>query len=268
MVRALVVVFALSIAAAATVQAWGPQGHRLVAMVAANHLTPAAHQAVRSLLGHESLADVAVWADEYIAGHRETAPWHYVNMPADGTPYVAGRDCPQHNCVVDQIRENQERLARGDSSRADRVMALKFLVHFIGDLHQPFHAIGVERGGNGIPVVIFGSPTCGRDGSDRFACNLHGLWDSELIGHRRLRDGAYAVELERAIKARQLRASGTPVEWAMESNALARAALLPAGADAGEAYYRAHIAQIDERLALGGLRLARLLNDALAAGPR
>ena len=144
-------------------------------------------------------------------------------------------------------------------------MALKFLVHFVGDLHQPFHAIGVERGGNGIPVSVFGRPTCGRGGPDRFACNLHGLWDSELIGHRRLRDGAYAAELERQIKARQLRPSGTAVEWAMESNALARAALLPAGGDAGEAYYRAHIAQVDERLALGGLRLARALNEALGS---
>jgi hypothetical protein len=245
------------------VRGWGPQGHRLVAMVAANHLTPAAHQGVKSLLGHESLADVAVWADEYVSDHRETAPWHYVNIPGNSTQYVAGRDCPQHNCVVDRIRDNQERLANRALSRADRAMALKFLVHFVGDLHQPFHAIGLERGGNGIPVSIFGSSTCGRIQSDRFACNLHGLWDSELIGHRRLRDGAYAVELERQIKARQLRASGTPEQWALESNALARAALLRPGDDAGEEYYRAHIAQVEERLALGGLRLARVLNEAL-----
>jgi len=247
-----------------TLEGWGPQGHRLVAMVAANHLTPAARQNVRALLGNESLADVAVWADEYIESHRETAPWHYVNIPADGTQYEAGRDCPRHDCVVDRIRDNQERLANRSLGRADRATALRFLVHFVGDLHQPFHAIGIERGGNRIPVSIFGSPTCGRGDSDRFSCNLHGLWDSELIGHRRLRDGAYAAELERQIASRRLRASGTEVEWAMESHALARAALLPAGAEAGEAYYRAHIAQIDERLALGGLRLARSLNDALA----
>ena len=265
MMRTLAFVFALLIVAASTVHGWGPQGHRLVAMVANNHLSPAARQNVKSLLGNESLADVAVWADAYVAeGHRETAPWHYVNIPADGSQYVAGRDCPRHDCVVDRIRENQERLANRSLGRADRATALKFLVHFVGDLHQPFHAIGIERGGNGIPVSIFGSPTCGRGDFDRFSCNLHGLWDSELIGHRRLRDGAYAAELERQIASRRLRASGTAVEWAMESHALARAALLPAGAEAGEAYYRAHIEQIDERLALGGLRLARALNDALA----
>ena len=257
----------LALFASVSLDGWGPQGHRLVAMVAANHLTPAARQNVRALLGHETLADVAVWADAYVAdGHRETQPWHYVNIP-DGLPYAAGRDCARHDCVIDRIQDHRERLANRALGHSERAMALRFLVHFIGDVHQPFHAIGTERGGNGIPVSIFGSPTCGRGDSDRFGCNLHGLWDSELIGHRRLRDGAYAAELERQISARRLRASGTPLEWAMESHALARAALLPAGADAGEAYYRAHIAQIDERLALGGLRLARTLNDALTESP-
>ena len=245
---------------------WGPQGHRLVAMVAANHLTPAARQNVNWLLGNETLASVAVWADAYVAeGHRETAPWHYVNIPVNGSAYVSGRDCPRGDCVVDRIRDQQARLANRSLARADRARALKFVVHFVGDLHQPFHAIGVERGGNGIPVSVFGSSTCGRGDPSRSGCNLHGLWDSELIGHRRLRDGAYAAELERQIKVRRMTASGSAAEWAMESHALARAALLPAGGEAGEAYYRTHIGKIDERLALGGLRLARLLNDALGS---
>jgi hypothetical protein len=250
-----------------TLEGWGPQGHRLVAMVAANHLSPVARQNVRWLLGNDTLADVAAWADAYVAdGHRETAPWHYVNIPADGTPYVSTRDCARGDCVVDRIRDNQNRLANRSLGRADRAMALKFVVHFVGDLHQPFHAIGVERGGNGIPIVAFGSRTCGRGGPER-SCTLHGLWDSELIGHRRLRDGAYASELERQISAQRWRASGSPVDWAMESNALARASLLRAGGEAGEAYYQAHIAQIDQRLAMGGLRLARMLNDTLAEQP-
>jgi hypothetical protein len=165
--------------------------------------------------------------------------------------------------VVDRIHDNHARLSNRSLGRADRAMALKFVVHLVGDLHQPFHAIGVERGGNGIPISVFGSSTCGRGDPSRSSCNLHGLWDSELIGHRRLRDGAYAAELERQIKARRLAAAGSPAEWAIESHALAKAALLPAGGEAGEPYYQAHIAQIDERLALGGLRLARLLNEAL-----
>lgn len=248
--------------AGASVEGWGPQGHRLVAIVAANHLTPAARKQVTSLLGGESLADVAIWADEYVEGHRETAPWHYVNIPADGRRYVRDRDCLRGDCVVDRIRYHQERLANRSLRRADRAMALKFVVHFVGDLHQPFHAIGVERGGNGIPLSIFGSATCGR-GDPLRPCNLHGLWDSELIAHRKLRDRAYAAELERQIAARKWTASGTAAEWAMESHALARAALLPARGDADDAYYRKHIAKVDERLALGGLRLAAVLNTSL-----
>jgi len=235
-------------------------------MVATNHLTPVARQNVKWLLRDESLADVAVWADEYVEGHRETAPWHYVNIPADGRRYVSDRDCLRGDCVVARIRYHQERLANRSLSRPDRAMALKFLVHFVGDLHQPFHAIGVERGGNGIPLSIFGAATCGRGDSLR-SCNLHGLWDSELLAHRKLRDGAYSAELERQITIGgwSAPADGSAEEWAMESHALAKAAMLPARGEADDAYYRAHITQVEKRLALGGLRLARLLNQALGS---
>ena len=278
MLRALAVVFALSLVAAPTVHGWGPQGHRLVAIVAEHHLTPAVRKGVQGLLGDESLADVAVWADEYLQGNNQTSYWHYVNIPADARGYDRDRDCPRQpgvsaggrgdawrDCVVDRIRYNQERVANRMLDRADRAVALKFLVHLIGDLHQPFHALGVERGGNGIPVSAFGSAKCGYPDGTRFDCNLHSLWDSELIAHRKLRDGAYAAELERQIAARGWKASGSAAEWAMESHALAKAALLPRHGEADEGYYRAHMAQIDQRLALGGLRLAQALNEALGS---
>jgi nuclease S1 len=262
--------------ASVSLDGWGPQGHRLVAIVATNHLTPAARQQVQRLLGEESLADVAVWADDYLAGNNQTSYWHYVNIPADATRYDRDRDCPRQpgvsaggrgdrwrDCVVDRIRYNEERLANRSLDGADRAIALKFLVHLIGDLHQPFHALGIERGGNGIPVSVFGSPTCGYPDGTRFSCNLHALWDSELIAHRKLRDRAYAAELERQIAERKWSARGSAADWAMESHALAKRALLAPRGEADEAYYRKHIAAIDERLALGGLRLAATMNDAL-----
>ena len=263
---------------AASVEGWGPQGHRLVAIVAANHLSQGARTGVTALLGDESLADVAVWADDLRDELAQTSPWHFVNLPIDAARYDRDRDCPRQpgvaagsradvwrGCVVERTRYNEQRLGDRSLDRADRAIALKFLVHLIGDLHQPFHAVGVERGGNGIRVSVFGSPDCGyRDGT-RFPCNLHALWDSELIAHRKLNDRAYAAELERQISARRWRASGSAAEWAMESHALARAALLPERGEANEAYYRANIAKIDERLALGGLRLAAAINDALGS---
>ena len=78
----------------ATAHAWSPQGHRLVALVATNHLTPAARQSVSSLLGDASLADVAVWADQYLEGNNQTSFWHYVNIPLDASSYDRDRDCP------------------------------------------------------------------------------------------------------------------------------------------------------------------------------
>ena len=267
--------------AAATVHAWSPQGHRLVALLATNHLTPTARQNVSWLLGRASLADVAVWADQY-PGNNQTSSWHYVNIPLDATNYDRDRDCPgqprvsagdrgdrRHDCVVDRILYNQERLANPSLDRADRAIALKFLVHLIGDLHQPFHALGVERGGNGILVSAFGSTTCSHDDGTPYPCNLHGVWDTALIAHRRLGDRQYIAALERQIQERGLDAmeTGSPAQWAMESHALAKVALLPAQGAVDEAYFRAQIAVVDERLALGGLRLAAWLNRSLANAP-
>jgi hypothetical protein len=261
----------------APLEAWGPQGHRLVALIAANHLTPAARRATAALLDGRSLADIAVWADDYVAGNYQTGSWHYVNIPADARAYDRERDCPRQpgvspggrgdnwrDCVVDRILYNERRLRDPALDRADHAIALKFVVHFIGDLHQPFHALMVERGGNGIPVSVFGSPTCGYPDGTKFPCNLHAVWDGDLIAHRHLSDRAYVSELEQMIARRKWSAdaAGTPAEWAMESHELAKEALLPPGGNADEAYYRAHIAELDARLARGGLRLAATLNRA------
>ena len=268
--------------ASAAVHTWGPQGHRLVALVAANHLTPAARQSVSWLLGDASLADVAVWADQYVATNHQTSFWHYVNIPLDAVRYDRERDCPTQpgaaagsrgdrwrDCVVDRVLYNQERLANSSLDRADRGIALKFVVHLIADLHQPFHAVGVQRGGNGIPVSVFGSATCVHGDGTPHACNLHGAWDTELIAHRRLGDKQYLALLEQRIRERGWNAveAGSPAQWAMESHALAKAALLPSRGVIDEAYFNAHAAAVDERLALGGLRLAAWLNRSLTGAP-
>jgi S1/P1 Nuclease len=265
-----------------TVRAWSPQGHRLVALLATKHLTSTAQQNVSWLLGNESLADVAVWADQYLEGINQTSFWHYVNIPLDATRYDRDRDCPRQpgvlpgargdrwrDCAVDRILYNQERLANPSLDRADRAIALKFLVHLIGDLHQPFHALGVERGGNGIPVTAFGSATCSYDDGTPHPCNLHGIWDTALIAHRRLSDQQYLAELERQIKQGGLDAMavGSPSEWAMESHALAKVALLRPQGVVDESYYRAEIPVVDARLARGGLRLAAWLNRSLVGPP-
>lgn len=198
------------------------------------------------------------------------------------TAYDRDRDCPRQpgvvaggrgdtwrDCAVDRIIYNQERLTNTSLDRSDRAIALKFLVHLVGDLHQPFHALGVERGGNGIPVSAFGSPTCTYDDGTPYRCNLHGIWDTTLIAHRQLGGRQYLVTLEPQLARRRSDTilNSSPAEWAMESHALAKTALLQPGAVVGDAYFRTQIAVIDERLALGGLRLAALFNRSLTTAP-
>lgn len=273
----------LAALAVVEIDAWGAQGHRLVALVATARLTPAAQQSVKWLLPDRSLADVAVWADDYRVDHSATAPWHFVNPPIEATTYDRDRDCPRQpgvtagsrgdrwrDCVVDRILYARERLADGTLDRADRAAALKFLVHFVGDLHQPMHTFITGRGGNDIPVVFFGSPTCTSSTGDSYPCNLHGLWDTLLIARRNLTDQQYLQQLTRLIQDRKLDAmsGATPADWTAESLRLAKAAALQPKGVVDEAYYQKQIQVVDQRLAQGGIRLATALNEIFKTPPR
>ena len=259
-------------------RAWGGQGHRLVGLIAAERLTPAARKTAAWLLDGQTLADVSSWADSLTSDQVQTSYWHYLNIPPDAIGYDRDRDCPKQpnveagsrsdrwrDCVVDRIAYWEERLADVKLDRADRATALKFVVHFIGDLHQPFHALGVGRGGNDVKVRVFGEANCGNDPARPNPCNLHSVWDSRLIARRALDDGPYMVELRRVIGAKGLgsQPTGTPAQWAEQSFRLAKEALVRPDTNIDDGYYRRHITAIDERLALGGVRLAAELNRLL-----
>jgi hypothetical protein len=258
--------------------AWGAQGHRLVGRIAADRLTPVAKQNVAWLLDGQTLADVASWADSLTGDQVQTSYWHYLNIPPGASGYDRDRDCPRQpgvaagsrsdrwrDCVVDRIAYWEERLGDARLDRADRATALKFVVHFIGDLHQPFHALGVGRGGNDVKVRVFGEANCGRDSNKPVPCNLHSVWDSRLIARRSLNDERYLVELRNVIDAKRLgsQPGGTPAQWAEQSFRVAKEALVKPDTNIDEGYYRRHITVIDERLALAGIRLAAVLNRVL-----
>lgn len=278
---ALLTLCAIASAPPSHVHAWGAQGHRLVGAIAADLLTPAARREVDSLLDGRTLADVGNWADQIRDDLQQTANWHYVNIPIGAAGYDRDRDCPRQtqtsagsradrwrDCIVDRIDYARARLASRSLDRADRATALKFLVHLVGDIHQPFHAIGVARGGNGIPVKVFGSSSCGVEGASSQPCNLHYAWDVSLMAHRGLDDGRYAAGLSRRVAAARTTALRAPADWAMESQTLAAAALLPARGDVDDAYYRTQIEVVDDQIARAGVRLAGLINEALSAGGR
>ena len=253
---------------------WGPAGHRIVARIAQANLRNSTRLQVRDLLGDDDLAGISVWADEIKMQRPETASWHFVDIPGNSTGFNEARDCyrpnsneknyqasiDRHNCVVDRIQMSAAILAEKSASHSDRAEALKFLVHFVADIHQPLHAIADSRGGNDIHVFEFGSSQCGK-----YPCNLHFVWDIGLIAHSGRSESEYVALLQRQVALQHLRSrsDGTPEEWANESFRLAKQVWLNDGAMVDEAYYRKNIDILEKRLALAGLRLAALLNDVL-----
>jgi len=249
--RAWHLLLALAAAAgSATANAWGADGHRLIAEAAEARLSGEARAELHRLLALEaeqSLSAIATWADE--ARNRATAPWHYVLMEEDCS---GPRACRQGACVVAAI-ERQADAVGSSASDADRLRALKFLVHLVGDIHQPLHAgAGNDRGGN-----LFQLRTWGK------GSNLHALWDSELIRRRpgglaQLRGDIQSLLPE--IPA----ASLDPVAWARESCRVATAAgFYPDSRVVGDSYAAEQDRALVEQLARAARRLGELLDAVL-----
>jgi hypothetical protein len=243
--------------------AWGASGHAIVAELAQRRLEPGALAKVKELLGGEtSLASIASWADDVRPHETETSNWHFVDIPYDASRYDPARDCqrsPMGDCVIEAIARLRTTLADASQSREGRARALKFLVHFVGDLHQPLHCAhrNHDRGGNDVMVFFFG---------ERVA--LHKVWDTSIIDRRVFNWGEYVRYLEEEWFPQQDAAKlarGGPIDWALESHAHAVKDVyaIPGDFNVGESYYKKALLVVDRQLAAAGVRLARLLNEAL-----
>lgn len=237
--------------------AWGRDGHQLVAQVADRQLAPRARSQVEHLLALEpgaTLASISTWADE----HRSpsTAAWHYVNLPRGACTYVPPRDCPDGRCVVAAIERQADLLANESNAAGIRLQALKYLVHLVADIHQPFHAGSADdKGGNLYQLQAFG----GR------GTNLHAVWDSGLIEHAPEGTEQFRKAVLAATPAKAL-ASGTPATWAEESCQVVwanRAELYPTGHRLEADYATRMTPVVRDRLVRAGARLAALLNAKL-----
>ncbi|MEP6687629.1 MAG: S1/P1 nuclease [Gemmatimonadales bacterium] len=241
---------------------WYDEGHRLVARLAEERLTPQAAAAVRELLGGQRLADAALWADRIRAERPDTKPLHYVNIPLAARSYLPARDCPTGRCIIAAIERDRLTLANARATPAARAEALRFLAHLIGDLHQPLHvADDGDRGGNDRRVTFLGVPK-----------NLHKVWDGELIEAVGLSEEQYYARLRRRMDSLDLPTleRGTTVDWAMEGHDVAarRAYRLTRGATIDRDYVEASLPSVDRALIAAGVRLARVLNEALSGyGP-
>jgi len=254
--------------------AWGQEGHAVVAEIAQRRLSPAATAAVEHLLGRgHSLAAVASWADDMREARPETYRWHFVSIPRAAPTYEAARDCAattRGDCVVAQLErlKNDLRCAATADLRRD---ALRYAVHFVGDIHQPLHAVGDERGGNLLMVrVEWRGLTClAKCVPKRIDANFHAVWDSHLINSVAWNWGAYVNRLEGGwLAGAEARAAdadgGSAADWANATHTQGQAVwdLVPPTRVLDDSYFQQVLPVVDRQLGLAGLRLARFLNEA------
>jgi S1/P1 Nuclease len=299
--------------------AWGCDGHQAVAFIAERLLSPASRKAVDSLLAAspvdqaikafcppvpgDPLVDASTWADDYRSSTPATGSWHFINFPLAVGSRTANYKayCPAGNCVIDAIVTQYRVLTTGANAKM-KADALRFIVHFVGDLHQPLHATtNGDRGGNCLPVTFFGEAPV-EDDRHNFRPNLHSVWDDGAIRHlmeaqrltnsRALADYIAKVSPLRSVSAQAASASLVS-SWARDADALARtvaygrlpvkAALEPASAltlsscadnnnvgqrmaslheQLAETYQRASEPVILSQIRLAGERLAAVLKAA------
>lgn len=270
----LAVMLAVWLTGSAPALAWGPLGHQTIAVIAETNLTPAAREYVKVRLGKQSLADVASWADSVVRDPQYLGSlWYHFEKIPDGLSYLDNlRAMPdwqwRKGGVVEAILVANATLRDTQAAPAARKNALMFLVHLVGDIHQPLHTgRPADRGGVNIKLDWYGTTV-----------SLHRVWDTGLLltGHRdlfpngistRAASRAYADYLIRAY-ARKAFTTEMDVEgWLNESLAIRPAAYDPDYVRNPERYQQRHLEQIDGRIYVAGLRLARLLNDIAAGNP-
>ena len=267
--------------------AWGYEGHEIIADIARLRLTPAVRAKVDAMLAGDTdtltahdMAAEATWADAYRgAGHRETAAWHFVDIELDHpdlTSACFGRQPlndalasagPAQDCVVDKIDEFTAELAAPTTTPAERLLALKFVLHFVGDVHQPLHASDhQDRGGNCVRIALGGPRTS----------NLHAYWDTGVLEPLGADPQTAAVQLAARITPEQVAAwsRGTAADWAQESFGVAKAVAYTLNTPAGcgqdatpivlpGAYVMTAQAAADLQIEKAGVRLGWILNRVL-----
>jgi S1/P1 Nuclease len=294
-------------------RAWGCKGHQTVALIAEKWLTPQTRQFVEKLLTEnpvgpqlkrycgnatrDLMADASTWADD-VRGAARNGPWHYIDIPRGAARGSLAEFCGNDSCVTQAITEQLAMLKDKNKDPRARADALRYVIHFVGDLHMPLHATtNNDEGGNCVPVRYL--RRWPQENHDSFTPNLHALWDTAIL--ERDMEGAEPPEyagylgLVFAAEIPKWQAAGIHIDdWAWESHDVAEnivyGALIPkvpveapapvhACTDAnnigermlrldlfaGENYQEAAAPIVEERIVQAGVRLAMILNDA--AGP-
>lgn len=316
----LILTVAVCLFASPSAFAWGCKGHQTIALIAKKYLTPAAAKLANDMLaidpgrpipssgvcsttGLDSYAAGATWADA-VRQKGVDDGWHYIDIPRGGDQSLIATICAKSaSCVTAAIQAQMGVLEDSSADPKLRAAALRYILHFAGDIHQPLHCTtNGDRGANCVPVTYFKSkPSPSKNNPDDYSPNLHGIWDTQMVEKDMTAIGAatiqaYADALDASFKA-QIAAWQTepivPEDWAWDSHQHAEdiaygdlPKLIPIDPhpDAelttcsdnnrvGNRMFHKHIKLgqpyqddasdvIRERLAMAGIRLAMLLNDA------
>jgi hypothetical protein len=277
---------------------WGGEGHDLVARIAWEQLTAKARARVQEILGpNVTLASISSWADQVRNQRRETGTWHYIDIPINQPHLDMARDCPKGDCVLAKIEDFRKALKDPATDPAQRREALLFVVHFVGDMHQPLHCSdNKDNGGNGVRVQFADHAAADRPS------NLHSVWDSGFLSRMPQKEDALFAEWSKdSAKHAKKWAKGTVYDWAEDAHkqsvkitygglpkthaagtatapaAASPGAPAPAATTAGASrannnqppilldakYEKKADPLIKEQVEKAGARLARVLNEAL-----
>jgi hypothetical protein len=266
--------------------AWSVEGHQTVATIAQQLLTQSGKFApVQTILGNLTLAQISTCPDELRAFQSSgtamsavckqvfttptpptgTSTWHFIDIPVTITnpTHADVVTACANNCVLTEIDRWGAVLADKTQSNAERLQALSFIVHFIGDVHQPLHSAtrGSDAGGNAENVSIDGSTT-----------SLHHAWDANLVSDINSNATSLAAALSPEIAAAQAEAQMTPEGWSLQANQLARtvayAGIAATGTTTISATYKTNATKVVRtQLARGGVRLAQFIANAMGGGP-
>lgn len=256
LILAFIVLFTLGykpVSAASGGGEWGRTGHFITGQVAEKYLSPEAKAALERLLGETSLAVATVWMDEVRSReeYRYTADWHWVTVP-DGQTYAEAEKNPNGD-VIWALEDHIEKLKQGGLSEDEEREALRFVIHTVGDMHQPLHVgTGTDRGGNDVAVEWRGRES-----------NLHRVWDTDMIESWNMT----STEMTEVInfiteETRQEWLSGGVRDWAAESVSYRENVYdIPEDAQLGWEYRNRSFHIVEKRLLQAGVRMAGLLND-------
>jgi len=293
---------------------WGCEGHQAVAMIAEKHMTRQALERANKLLqgapidpslprycsgqGLDLMADSATWADDLRKVRPEASAWHYIDIPRNAPRSALDEFCPASTGCVTSAIENQIALLRNDGNSPQvRADALRFIIHFVGDLHQPLHCVSNnDMGGNCVPIDFFGNTPVEKNPEyESYTPNLHAIWDSAIIqrmkGTETVAEWANSLDQQFSSQAGGWQKRGISFEnWAWEGQGLADSvvyAKLPVAIpvekpevvkscvddnhvstrmlklheQVSQAYVEAAAPTINEQIAKAGIRLAMVLNQ-------